>query len=190
VRQQDDKSRSFLDQPIQNSLHQAVSRRWMISGDGRSTNRPKPRHAAPLRSGLDHAGCKAKDRREDVKDARRRHRHLDDRDRGLLHSIFTLNKHRKAALQISFPDNHLTLINAPTFSSRRSVKSGFSHRRNLHRLFRQAFDRWRGKGCSHQHFTANRLRRHVGREQQPFASSSTMPLVLPWRENSLEARNR
>jgi hypothetical protein len=190
VRQQDDKARSFFDQPIPNSLHQAVSRRWMISGDGLSTNRPKPRQAAPLRSGLGYAGCEVKDWREDGKDVRRRHGHLDDRDRSLPHSTFTLNKHRKAALRISFPDNHLTLINAPTFSSRRPVKAEFSCRRNLHRLFGQGFDRWRGKGCSHQDFTANRLRTHVAREQQPFASSSAMPLVLPWRENSLEARNR
>lgn len=190
MRQQDDKARSFLDKPIQNSLHQAVSRRWMISGDGRSTNRPKPRLAAQLRSGLDHAGCKAKDRREDVKDVRRRLWHLDDRDRSLPHRTFTLNKHRKAALHISLLENYVTLINAPTYSSRRSVKSEFSCRRNLHRLFGQGFDRWRGKGGSHQDFTANRLHTHVARERQPFASSSAMPLVLPWRKNSLEARNR
>jgi hypothetical protein len=78
VSQNDHKARIFFDQPIPKSLHQAIGRQRTIDSEGRSTNRPKPRKAAPLRSGLGHAGCKAKDRREDGKDVRRRHGHLDD----------------------------------------------------------------------------------------------------------------
>jgi len=155
VSQNDHKARIFFDQPIPKSLHQAIGRQRTIDSEGRSTNRPKPRKAAPLRSGLGHAGCKAKDRREDGKDVRRRHGHLDDQDRSLLHSTFTSNAHRKAALQISLLENHVTLISEPTLLRHRSLKFELAHRRRPYTLLDQVFGRWRGEGCSHHDFTAN-----------------------------------
>ena len=117
MRQNDYKARSFFDQPIPKSLQQEIGRQWMIQSEGRSTNRPKPRKAAPLRSGLSQAGREAKDRRGDNEDVRRRRGHLDDRDRGLLHSTLTPDTHRKAVLQISLLESHSTSIGDPAYDA-------------------------------------------------------------------------
>lgn len=153
--QNNHKARIFFDQPIPKSLHQAIGRQRTIDSEGRSINRPKPRKAAPLRSGLRHAGCKAKGRREDGKDVRRRHGHLDDQDRSLLHSTFTSNTHRKAALQISLLETHVTLISEPTLLRHRSLKFELAQRRRPYTLLDQVFGRWSREGCSHHDFTAN-----------------------------------
>lgn len=155
MRQNDYKARSFFDQPIPKSLHQAIGRQWMIYSEGRSTNRPKPRKAAPLRSGLGHAGCEAKDRREDNEDFRRRRGHLDDRDRCLLQSILTPDTHRKAVLQIFPLGTHVTLIARRTMPPHLSSTMELVHRRRSSILLEQVFDSWRVEDCSRHDFTAN-----------------------------------
>jgi hypothetical protein len=154
LRQNDYDARSFFDQPIAKSPLQAGGRQWVIDGDGRSTNRPNPREAAPLRSGLGHAGCEAKDRRENKEDVRRRRGHLDDRGRSLLHSTLASDTHRKVVLQILLPESHVTLIARRTLPRHRSLTLELAHRRRPSILLDQVFGSWSVEGCSHHDFAA------------------------------------